>query len=430
MYKKLRLNLTFLCTGFTGFILFAMACFSLMIAQRQLRMIGRDSFHNSVSSIRNHIRSQNILDHTWISQTENGNDLILYVEISGSPLYYTMIHRTDAEKALIEEARNISEEKYGLFISKEPLSRVDNIQETFTIKREGLSYYGASMTVPLEKGWVGIFVIKSMSEEAKQLRYQRTLFMTAGGAALCLLFLFAWFFTGRTIKPIEINRRRQLEFVHAASHELRSPLAVIQTSLSAILADGSMEEVLYYAKLSEGECIRMSRLIKDMLLLAGADDGSWSIHSEETEIETLMLTAFESFEEQAAAKNIFLHISLPEEPLPRCRCDGQRIIQVLSILLDNGISYTQEGGDIWMEAEKKNKSFYLTVADNGPGIPKEARNDIFNRFYRLDEARAERQHFGLGLSIAKEIAVLHRGRLFVEDRPGGGARFVLELTEG
>lgn len=426
MYKKARLHMTVLCTIFTGFILFAMACTSLLISQNQLREKGSASFESIVNSIRYHVRSQNVLDHTWITQTEQGNGLILYIEVAGRPLYYTSIHRSREEMELLKAVRACSEEEHNLFISSKPASWIEDEQAAFVFKDGEEEYYGASMIVPIESGWAGLYVIKTMQGEKQQLAFERRLFLAAGIGALFLLFAFSWIFTGRIMKPIERNRQKQLEFVHAASHELRSPLAVIQTSLSSI-NDGSMEDAAYYARLAEGECTRMSRLVQDMLLLAGADSQSWTVQKEETEIETLMLTVFEGFEGQAAKKKISLHIMLPESPMPKCFCDGQRMIQVLSILLDNSISYTPPGGRVFMIAEKREKGFYLTVEDNGPGIPKEARRDIFNRFYRLDQSRTKKEHFGLGLSIAKEIVQLHKGRMILEDTKGGGASFTVIL---
>ena len=171
----------------------------------------------------------------------------------------------------------------------------------------------------------------------------------------------------------------------------------------------------------------MSRLVGDLLLLASADNSSWSVHFQEVEPETLLLETAESFETVAAAKGARLDVRLPEDLLPKCQWDGQRISQVLTILVDNALSYGGEGCHILLEARQNRGRVELMVADNGPGIPPAQRKRIFERFYRTDPARSKKDHYGLGLSIAREIISLHRGSIRVEETPGGGATFILSL---
>ena len=100
---------------------------------------------------------------------------------------------------------------------------------------------------------------------------------------------------------------------------------------------------------------------------------------------------------------------------------------MLTILVDNALSYGGEGCHILLEARQNRGRVELMVADNGPGIPPAQRKRIFERFYRTDPARSKKDHYGLGLSIAREIICLHRGSIRVEETPGGGATFILSL---
>ena len=244
--------------------------------------------------------------------------------------------------------------------------------------------------------------------------------------AILLLWLFAWLFTKRAIRPIEESRRKQVEFVSAASHELRSPLAVIQASISAI-PEASPEQARRFAQTISQECRRMSHLVDDMLMLAAADNSTWSVLLAETDLETLLLDVSEWFESDALKKGLHLSVSLPDQTLPKCWCDQQRIRQVLLILLDNAISYTPSGGTIRLSAEQQHANILIHVEDNGIGIPHEQKEHIIDRFYRVDASRTRKEHFGLGLSIAKEIVSLHHGKITVEDTPGGGTTFTLIL---
>ena len=113
--------------------------------------------------------------------------------------------------------------------------------------------------------------------------------------------------------------------------------------------------------------------------------------------------------------------------MPPCSCDQERIRQVLAILLDNALCYTSPGGRVCLGLSFEQNSFSFSVADNGPGIPAEEKKLIFERFYRSDPSRSDREHFGLGLCIASEIIKAHQGRLTVSDTPGGGSTFTVQL---
>ena len=122
-------------------------------------------------------------------------------------------------------------------------------------------------------------------------------------------------------------------------------------------------------------------------------------------------------------------ISLPEQAVKKCPCDKDRIRQVLEILISNALSYGREGGSITLTLKEKSGCFLLGVRDTGPGIPDSDKPYIFDRFYRGDTSRNAKDHFGLGLCIAKEIMDRHQGRIWLEDTLGGGASFFLELKK-
>ena len=150
-----------------------------------------------------------------------------------------------------------------------------------------------------------------------------------------------------------------------------------------------------------------------MLALANADNKSWSILKSPCELDTLILDTYEKYEPLLREKKISIEAVLPEEVLSPCKCDSSRISQVLGILLDNSASYVPAGGKVWIGVEEKEKYFKLYVKDNGPGIPDERKESVFLRFYRADSSRKDKQHFGLGLCIAKEIVTLHHGSIKV-----------------
>ena len=110
-----------------------------------------------------------------------------------------------------------------------------------------------------------------------------------------------------------------------------------------------------------------------------------------------------NMKQTARHKKKQLLIELPEDSLPVCFCDSLKISQALAILIDNALAYVPEGGMIRLSARQEAASVSLFVADNGPGIPDSEKEAVFQRFYRSDTSRNDKQHFGLGLCIAKEI---------------------------
>ena len=144
-------------------------------------------------------------------------------------------------------------------------------------------------------------------------------------------------------------------------------------------------------------------------------------------LDTILLDAYEKYEPVAVKKQIQLQISLPEETLPDCTCDRERISQVLSILLDNALSYTPLDGKISLSLSFSQGHFLIEVSDNGPGVADGDKKHIFERFYRADNAHTKKEHFGLGLCVANEIIKAHKGKIWVEDRVPCGASFFILL---
>ena len=171
----------------------------------------------------------------------------------------------------------------------------------------------------------------------------------------------------------------------------------------------------------------MARLIQDMLSLSGADNHTWKLDLKPCEPDTLLLETYEKYEPLMREKGMKSDISLPDEPFAPIMLDADKIAQLLSILLDNALSYVPAGGKISLSLKKEPGAAAISVTDNGPGIPDSEKESVFQRFYRSDNSRNDKQHFGLGLCIAREIALLHRGSLTVSDAPEGGAVFTLRL---
>lgn len=241
---------------------------------------------------------------------------------------------------------------------------------------------------------------------------------------LAAMYGMSRFLIQKAIIPVEASMKSQKDFIAAASHELKAPLAVIQANAESL--EQSENDFLKQTVILE-ECNRMSHLIQSLLSLASSDAGNWKMNIQDTDMDTLFIEAWETWQSPCRKKGISFHINLKEESYPKVPCDKERISQVLGILLDNAISYSPPGASVEVEAMDHGRQFDFSVIDHGPGIPDAKKARVFDRFYRGDPSRSAKNHCGLGLSIAKEIITLHGGNIEITDTPGGGCTFRVSL---
>ncbi len=242
------------------------------------------------------------------------------------------------------------------------------------------------------------------------------------------------FLADRALVPIRMAFRRQREFVADASHELRTPLAILRASTEvldrelqeaapAVAASPDIREVVDNL-LSETD--RMSHLVGDLLTLARADSGDLQLEIRPMDLAEVAEGVARKVGLLARNKGIELATSLPQS-LPM-EGDAARLEQMLLILLDNAVKYTDAGGRVDLTVETRGTRAELRVSDTGIGIPARDLPRIFERFYRVDKARTRAEGgTGLGLAIARWIIDAHRGSVHVESEPGRGTIFTILL---
>lgn len=427
MFKKLRLQLTLFFAAVAGFILIIMTLICLTLSEKGTKENSRMSFMNSVANISSYMGVQRVLSYQWLAQQEQSGNNLLALYDNGSPLFMDTLKHDAAEQALIETVREIAFSQLGFDPDLSTTQKLATSEYFSMTDRQGTPYYCAALAVPKSAGTLHALVIHSRAAEMERILWQRWLFAFLDLAALMALGIFCWFFTHHIIRPVEEGRKKQSQFIASASHELRAPLAVILSANSA-LKTADREDSPRFLESIHQETVRMSHLVDEMLTLANSDAHSWNMKRVPTQLDTLVLNVYENYEVLAKEQNISLTISLPEDSLPDCACDGERISQVLSILLDNALSYTPANGQVHLSLTYESAKFAIRVADSGPGIPDEQKALIFERFYRGEASHTSKSHFGLGLCIAKEIVILHKGRIWVEDTPNGGALFTVLLS--
>lgn len=426
MLKKIHVRMTFFCSLAIAGILLIMTVFCLIFSEKSIRSSHYAGFQNDCGSLLSYIDSQTVFSHTWLSRIEHSYQMIVDIEDGGKSLLYGSLHAHDTYASLLTLIRETAEKEYHLTSENTGNLPVLPQKCSFSVYDDAQKeYYATAAIIPKNNSYLSVILLASAEPSGNQILLQRLYFGFGALVSWILLTVCAWFFIRHMLHPIEENRRKQNEFISAASHELRSPLTVMLSSLSSARIALPQEQDHFFDVIeSEGQ--RMARLIQDMLLI-NSDRHSWTIHPDDVEPDTLLLDTFEKYEALAKEKGLHLEVSLPDSPLSSCRCDRERISQVLSILIDNAFSYTPRGGSVMLSLSATRKACSFTVSDNGPGIPNAKKAKVFDRFYRADTSRHDREHFGMGLCIAREILILHKGTIHVEDSPEGGCAFVVTL---
>jgi two-component system, NtrC family, sensor histidine kinase KinB len=219
------------------------------------------------------------------------------------------------------------------------------------------------------------------------------------------------------------------DFVSTVSHEFRSPLATIQmgTELlreqhsSSLNAEGQeMLEAIFE------DALRLNRLVNDLLDLSKMEEGKISMDISAVSLPELVEAAVHTIKSQAEAKGLAL-VSEIADALPPVEGDFNKLTWVLTNLLGNALRYTESGGEIGISTRIRGNRAYISVRDNGSGIPQEYQNKIFDKFVQVKGKDGSAGGAGLGLTIAREIVQAHRGQIWVESEEGRGSVFTFTV---
>ena len=231
----------------------------------------------------------------------------------------------------------------------------------------------------------------------------------------------------RLLARLGTASQMQRQFMADASHELRTPVSVIQTAAEVTLERPVREDWEYREALTivNEQSTRLGRMVEDMLVLARADAGGYRLTRRPLYVDELVAECVRAVSVVAATRNVgFVTVLQPDVSV---NADDGLFRQLVTNLLDNAVQYTPPGGSVTVSVESDAASATITVSDTGPGIPPADRERVFERFIRLDPARSATSGAGLGLPIARWIAEQHEGTLTVEQNAVGGCLFVVRL---
>lgn len=253
-------------------------------------------------------------------------------------------------------------------------------------------------------------------------------FLIVALVMLIIIFFISRFFANKSIQPIKEAFEKQKRFIGDASHELKTPLAVINTNVDVLLSNGedsinSQSKWLHYIK---SEIERMSKLTNDLLYLTQMDYSDVKMIFTDFNISETVENVILTMEAVIFENNITLGYDI--EPNLKTHGNSEQLQQVIMILLDNALKYTNTNGSVNMTLKKQHNNIVLSVTNTGEGIPEDHINKIFDRFYRVDKSRARKSGgYGLGLAIAKAIVEQHGGKIFAKSILNESTTFTVEL---
>lgn len=295
------------------------------------------------------------------------------------------------------------------------VSRISSISEDDAKGRAALAYVRGQ-----ESGRDGRFrylaqtspmgtTIVFLDTSGERFSYLRILLLSAGIGAVCwgLMLALVIFLSRRAIRPIEENIQRQKQFVTNAGHEIKTPLAIIQSNAEALeLYQGESK----WSRNIKEQTQRLDGLMKHLLTLARMDEGAGAVQPEDLPFSQMVEERAGDFLQPMEGRGITLKQEI--QPDLTLRADRAQMEQLLSTLLDNCVKYTDEGGTVWVRLNREGRQLSLSVENTCTELPHVPPEKLFDRFYRGDEARTQKSGgYGIGLAVARSLAQANGGRL-------------------
>ncbi len=316
-----------------------------------------------------------------------------------------------------------------------------NRHETICIRRADQDYTLRQVTAVIKRdryllGYLRVShpwfeVTKPSRDLAIDLAFGITSILTSVGA-------IGWFLSGLAIKPVRDSYQSLRQFTSDASHELRNPIAVIQSNVQIALADPELDpdhpqqrQLIDSLRLVERLNKRLGRLVDDLLFLTRTDSGIVPLTKQSVPLDALLVQVITEQQSLAQQKQINLNLSFPDTTAPEQEMtvigDWEQLARLFTNLISNAINYTPEYGKVEVSIHAKGACLQVQVQDTGFGISEEDLPHVFDRFYRSESARSHASGSGLGLAIAKAIVSNHQGEITVASKKCYGTTFSVAL---
>lgn len=431
MLRKLRIKFVAIVVMLVGLVLFAVLGFTyLTTVQTHQDLVNRSLTHalqdnQQVQRVSSKPANKGLFPWNIFGALEsstddagvlNGKMLVVIVEIDSRGIVLRM---NDAPVTVDQEALGSI------------MTRVRNGESQGYDAEVGMAWN--SKPLSSTGGWQIAIIDISSHEVILQEQARKDVYITIGG--MVALFAIAWWLSGWALKPVEVAWQQQKQFIADASHELKTPLAVILANIQIIQSqDLDEKERDRWMESTSDEATRMKELVEDMLQLARADEtksiGGGETHLEdlpEIDLSDIAESSLLELDAVAFEQGHMLEGDIEEHVM--VRGNSANLSRLIRILIDNACKYGTDGSDINVSLSSTKNHAKLQVHNDGKPISPEDLPHLFDRFYRADKARTGegKGSFGLGLAIAKEISESHHGKISVKSSEDEGTTFTVTL---
>ena len=320
--ELLRLRRQLMLAIFTVVTL-VMVVLSILLLSLAEKQLGQATWHyldSGMDSLLAHLDTEGIISNQWLAQQERSNQALIFLSDGGKPLQFQGIWPTETTRSILLERAQKQARAQGLELTIRPMLPTETARVSFPLSGDhGDRYLVQAAILSSSSGWQTAIMMKDLRQEQGQILQMR---MTCVGLLICgiiVLLILSWWLSGQAARPISESMQRQTEFVAAASHELKSPLAVLSASASVLGMSPEQDETLRQTICRE--CTRMGRLVSDLLVLARSDTGTWSLESQTMDLDSILSTVAENGGFLAAKKAQQFLLDLPDSSLPPVRGD-------------------------------------------------------------------------------------------------------------
>ena len=422
MIEQLRKKLTIFLTSVIALILIVMASLLLRTVIQEYTNSSYASYSKDANLLYSYLEQSNSIDMSILNEYK-ANNINIDILRSGNVVMSTNSFKDSSSILALETPYN-QPRYWDDYYSA--INRGNSYRRFYTVSYNHMKYWNSYSVVNIGGTYYTVHTLFNNKIITNYKIKMSILFFVVTLTAILLLAVFSYFFIIKVLAPVKDAYEKQDLFIAVASHELKTPLTIVKSCLSGLSENNQSSEENDYITTATGECGRMTDMINNLLTFADIKK-SGKDNFKDSHPEDVLIDCYSRFEAVALQKELNFTVSLPEEPLPLISMDRDRMLQCLSILVDNAISCTS-AGQITLSVSLCDKHLCYRVADTGHGISDEDRPHIFETFYHRRNTPAT--HFGLGLSIAKSIADLHNAELTVADNEPNGSVFTIMFRDG
>ena len=359
-----------------------------------------------------------------IDDENKGPDINRFIDLKINPRLISIVRNNNGEILNNDSIGRLGDYTDYITFDKNKTGEIFEIKVQNEYKYRGITLKSESV----EGEEIYIQLLANVDGEVETINNLREVLLVGSILILAVAIVSSYILSKMTLKPIMESYRKQTEFVQNAAHELRTPLTIIQAKQELLLQEPNSkiidksEDINIILK----ETKRLTKLIKELMILATADSNKLKLEKQKTDIDRLIKEVIIPYKDYGEMQGKEINIDLKYEK--EINIDRNRISQLMIIVLDNAIKYTKENDRINISTYSKDGRCIIEVADTGIGISKEAAKHVFDRFYREDKARSrEKGGTGLGLSIAHTIVKLHGGNIKIVPNDPKGSKVIIKL---